>query len=67
VGDEVYWAGDITRKGSNAQFQAVDERIVGHKPKSLSFEQAASVPLVALTAWEALLENAHIPANHEAN
>ena len=43
-GDEVYYAGDITRSGSNAEFQLVDERIVGHKPKSLSFAEAAALP-----------------------
>lgn len=56
VGDPVYFAGDITRSGSYAEFVAVDERIVGRKPSSLSFEEAAAVPLVALTAWEGLIE-----------
>lgn len=57
LGDEVYFAGDITRPGSYAQFVAVDERIVGHKPRTLSFEEAAAIPLTALTAWEAMIEN----------
>lgn len=56
VGDEVWYAGDISRPGSNAQFQAVDERIVGRKPKSLSFKDSAALPLTAITAWEALFE-----------
>lgn len=56
VGDEVYYAGDITRSGSNAQFQLVDERIVGYKPRSLSFAEAAALPLTTITAWEALFE-----------
>jgi len=56
VGDAVFFAGDITRAGSYAALVAVDERIVGRKPHSLSFEEAAAVPLVALTAWEGLLE-----------
>ena len=56
VGDEVYFAGDITRPGAYAEFVAVDERIVARKPASLSFAEAAAVPLVALTAWEALVE-----------
>lgn len=56
TGDEVYFAGDITRPGSYAQYVAVDERIVGHKPRSLSFEEAAAVPLTALTAWEGMFE-----------
>jgi len=45
IGDEVYYAGDVTRAGCNAQFQAVDERIVGRKPKALSFAEAAALPL----------------------
>ena len=56
VGDEVYYAGDITRPGSNAEFQLVDERIVGKKPASLDWLHAAALPLTALTAWEALYE-----------
>ncbi|MDP0500341.1 MAG: zinc-binding alcohol dehydrogenase family protein [Verrucomicrobiota bacterium JB022] len=52
-GDEVYYAGDLTRPGSNSQQQLVDSRIVGRKPKSLSFAQASALPLVAITAWEA--------------
>lgn len=56
VGDEVFYAGDISRPGSNAQFQAVDERIVGRAPKSLSFKDSAALPLTAITAWETLFE-----------
>jgi NADPH2:quinone reductase len=56
VGDEVYYAGDITRPGCNAQYQLVDERIVGRKPRSLDHVHAAALPLTALTAWEALYE-----------
>lgn len=55
-GDEVWYAGDLTRPGSNAQFQLVDERIVGNKPKSLSFGEAAALPLTTLTAWELLFD-----------
>ncbi len=57
VGDEVFFAGDIGRPGSYAEYVAVDERIVGRKPRSLSFEEAAAIPLTALTAWEAIVEN----------
>ena len=53
-GDEVYYAGDITRPGSNQQLQLVDERIVGRKPRKLDFAQAAALPLTAITAYEAL-------------
>lgn len=56
IGDEVFYAGDITRPGSNAEYQLVDERIVGRKPKSLSFADAAAFPLVTITAWESLFE-----------
>lgn len=54
VGDQVWYAGDITRAGSNAEFQLVDERIVGKKPTSLSDAEAAAMPLTAITAWELL-------------
>ena len=56
VGEGVFFAGDLTRAGSYAEYVAVDERIVGHRPRTLSDAEAAAVPLVALTAWEALLE-----------
>jgi NADPH2:quinone reductase len=55
-GDEVFYAGDVTRAGSNAEFQAVDARLVARKPASWTFEESAAVPLVALTAWELLFE-----------
>ncbi len=53
-GDKVYYAGDISRSGSNSQYQLVDERIVGRRPRSLAAEEAAALPLVAITAYEAL-------------
>jgi len=56
-GDVVYYAGDLTRQGSNAEYQLVDERIVGGKPKSLSFAEAAALPLTTITAWELLFEH----------
>ncbi|MFO1515603.1 MAG: zinc-binding alcohol dehydrogenase family protein [Lysobacterales bacterium] len=55
-GDAVYYAGDITRPGSNAQLQLVDERIAAHKPRSLGFADAAALPLTAITAWELLFD-----------
>ncbi|AIY41376.1 Bifunctional protein: zinc-containing alcohol dehydrogenase; quinone oxidoreductase (NADPH:quinone reductase) [Collimonas arenae] len=61
VGDRVFYAGDITRPGSNSEFQLVDERIVGNMPQSLSFEQAAALPLTAITAWEALFDRLKVP------
>ncbi|SDD44449.1 zinc-binding alcohol dehydrogenase family protein [Cupriavidus sp. YR651] len=56
VGDPVFYAGSITRPGTNSEFHLVDERIVGHKPASLDFSQAAALPLTAITAWEALFD-----------
>ncbi len=55
-GDEVYYAGSITRPGSNSEYQLVDERIVGKKPATLSFSEAAALPLTTITAWESLFE-----------
>jgi len=55
-GDAVYYAGDVTRPGSNAQLQLVDERIAGRKPATLDFAQAAALPLTSLTAWELLFD-----------
>ena len=59
-GDRVWYAGDITRAGSNAELQAVDERIVGHLPCTLDFAQAAALPLTAITAWEMLFDRLRI-------
>ena len=55
-GDEVFYAGTIVRSGTNAEFHLVDERIVGHKPRSLSFAEAAALPLTSITAWELLFD-----------
>jgi len=55
-GDEVWYAGSVTRPGTNAELHLVDERIVGPKPRSLDFAQAAALPLTAITAWELLFE-----------
>lgn len=55
-GDRVWYAGDINRPGSNAQWQAVDERIVGPMPSRLGFDEAAALPLTAITAWELLFD-----------
>ena len=57
VGQEVFYAGDLTRPGTNAQYHAVDERIVGKKPQNLSFPESAALPLTTLTAWELLFES----------
>jgi NADPH2:quinone reductase len=55
-GDAVYYAGDITRAGSNAQYQAVDARLVAHRPRKLSAAESAALPLTAITAWELLFQ-----------
>jgi len=65
VGDPVYYAGDITKQGSNAEYQIIDERIVGRKPKALSIEEAAVIPLTALTAWEILFDRIRISADKD--
>lgn len=56
VGDEVFYAGDITRPGTNSEFHLVDERLVGRKPKSLGFADAAALPLTSITAYEVLFD-----------
>ncbi|WP_137126028.1 zinc-binding alcohol dehydrogenase family protein [Roseomonas sp. HF4] len=53
-GQEVFYAGVVNRPGSNAELQLVDERIVGRKPRALSFAEAAALPLTSITAWEGL-------------
>ena len=60
VGDEVMYAGDITRQGSYAEYQVVDERIVGKKPSSLSYAEAAALPLTSLTAYEMLFDRLEV-------
>jgi zinc-binding alcohol dehydrogenase family protein len=61
VGDRVWYAGSIARAGSNAELQAVDERIVGRAPHSLGNAQAAALPLTAITAWELLFDRLQVP------
>lgn len=65
VGDEVFYAGDLNKPGCNAEFQLVDERIVGRKPKNLSNEAAAAMPLTSLTAWEILFDRIRISAEKD--
>lgn len=59
-GDEVWYAGDLTRAGTNSERHLVDERIVGHKPRNIDFAQAAALPLTAITAWELLFERLEV-------
>ncbi|MDN3565818.1 zinc-binding alcohol dehydrogenase family protein [Paeniroseomonas aquatica] len=65
-GDAVFYAGVLDRPGSNAELQLVDERIVGHKPASLSHAEAAALPLTTLTAWEMLFDRLAIPRDRTA-
>ncbi len=66
AGDTVYYAGSIVRDGANSELHVVDERIVGHKPASLSFKEAAALPLTAITAWEALFDRLGVKQQGEA-
>ncbi|MFO2463390.1 zinc-binding alcohol dehydrogenase family protein [Pseudomonas sp. 15FMM2] len=60
AGDKVFYAGSLVRPGANSELHAVDERIVGHMPKSLGFAEAAALPLTAITAWELLFERLQV-------
>lgn len=64
-GDEVYYAGTIDRPGTNQHFHAVDERIVGRKPLTLSFAEAAALPLTSITAWETLFSRFGLSSGSE--
>ncbi len=66
-GDEVYYAGSITRAGGNSEFHLVDERIVGRKPQTLDFAQAAALPLTAITAWEGMFHRLGISRYRKDN
>src|SRR6185437_2051402 len=63
-GDRVYYAGDVTRPGSNAEFQLVDARLAAAMPRTLDFAQAAALPLVAVTAWELLFQRIPFDSEH---
>jgi zinc-binding alcohol dehydrogenase family protein len=66
-GDEVFYAGSIVRPGTNAEYHLVDERIVGRKPKSLSYAEAAALPLTSITAWELLFDRLGMRPGKSAN
>jgi NADPH2:quinone reductase len=66
-GDEVFYAGSIARPGTNAELHLVDERIVGAKPRSLSFTQATALPLTAITAWELLFDRLGVAAGKSSD
>lgn len=60
-GDRVWYAGSLTRPGTNSELHVVDERIVGHMPNSLDFAHAAALPLTSITAWELLFDRLRVP------
>ncbi len=60
VGDEVMYAGAVNRPGCYAQYQLVDERVVGRKPINLDFADSVALPLTSLTAWESLFDRLHV-------
>ncbi|PWS26327.1 zinc-binding alcohol dehydrogenase family protein [Pedobacter yonginense] len=60
VGDVVYYSGDLNRQGCYAEYQLIDERLMGHKPDNLSFAEAAAMPLTLLTAWEIIFDRIRI-------
>lgn len=66
-GDEVWYAGSLTRPGSNSEYQLVDERIVALKPKSIDNASAAALPLTAITAWEMLFDRLGVAENGNEN
>lgn len=68
VGDEVYFAGSMFRApGTYAEYTVVDDRIVGKKPTSLSWSEAAAIPLTSLTAWEGMVDKLKIPTDKSQN
>jgi zinc-binding alcohol dehydrogenase family protein len=66
-GDEVFYAGSVDRPGCYAELQCVDERLVGHKPKTIGFAKAAAMPLTTITAWEMLFDRMRVPRTLEGN
>jgi len=67
VGDEVYFCcgGLGAKQGNYAQKIVVDEKFIAHKPKTLSFVEAAAVPLVIITAWESLYDRGRLEAGRK--
>ncbi len=66
-GDEVFYAGSIARAGTNAELHLVDERIVGRKPRTLTFAHAAAMPLTSITAWELLFDRFEVGPGKPVN
>lgn len=64
-GDAVYYAGSLDRQGSYAEYGLVDERVAALKPSTLTFAQAAAIPLTAITAWESLFDRLKLGAGKD--
>jgi NADPH:quinone reductase-like Zn-dependent oxidoreductase len=64
IGDEVYFANELSRGGGNAEFCLVHQNLVAKKPKSISHVQAASLPVVGLTAIQALRDFSHLKSGN---
>jgi zinc-binding alcohol dehydrogenase family protein len=65
-GDRVWYAGNLIRPGTNSEYHAVDERIVGRMPKTLEFADAAALPLTSITAWELLFDRLEVPTEKDS-
>lgn len=65
-GDRVWYAGDASRPGCNAEYQCVDERIASRAPDSLSDAEAAAMPLTTITAWEMLFDRLKLPRDENS-
>ena len=66
-GDEVFYAGSIARSGTNAERHLVDERIVGRKPRTLTFAHAAAMPLTSIAGWELLFDRFEVGPGKPVN
>jgi len=66
-GDEVFYSGARERPGANSELHCIDARLVGAKPKSLGFAEAAAMPLTALTAWELLFDRLRVAPSKAAD
>ena len=65
IGDEVFYSSNYQQAGSHSTYQIIDERVVAKKPKALSHQEAASLPLTAITAWELLFDRMRLETNHK--
>lgn len=66
IGDRVWYAGDVSRPGCNAQLHCVDARIAAKAPSELTDNEAVAMPLTTITAWELLFERLQMPRGDAA-